>query len=162
LLILPAAWALSPVFSPGNPVLPSASLPRWLGLDDGRGPILSRRFRTLTDDPKLLTFLQTQRGSARFLAATPTALLAAPLIIRSGQPALAFGGYLGNDPVMSVDDFAERVKRGEVRYAILGLARRPADFDAWVRAHGVQVDPALWRSLPPEPRRAIALYELKR
>ncbi|OFX06462.1 MAG: hypothetical protein A3D94_10005 [Alphaproteobacteria bacterium RIFCSPHIGHO2_12_FULL_66_14] len=160
LLVLPVAWALSPVFSPGNLTLPSASLPRWLGIDDGRGPILSRHFRSLTDDPKLLGYLQAQRGSARFLAATPTALLAAPIIIRTGEAALAFGGYLGNDPVMSVEAFAGRVRRGEVRFAILGTVHRPADFDAWVRAHGMPVDPALWRSLPPEPRRRIALYDL--
>jgi hypothetical protein len=29
-----------------------------------------------------------------------------------------------------------------------------------VRAHGTVVDPSLWRSLPPEPRRAIVLYDL--
>ncbi|TAJ38589.1 MAG: phospholipid carrier-dependent glycosyltransferase [Reyranella sp.] len=162
LLVLPAAWALSPIFSPGNLTLPSASLPRWLGLDDGRGPILSRQYRTLTDDPKLLAFLQKERRSARFLAAAPTALLAAPLILKSGEPVIAYGGYLGNDPIMDVAAFAERVKRGEVRYAILGAARRPAGFDAWVRANGTPVDPALWRSLSPEGRRPIALYELKR
>ncbi len=160
LLVLPAAWALSPVFSPGNLTLPSASLPRWLGVDDGRGPILSRHFRPLTDDPKLLAFLQAHRGPARFLASAPTALLAAPIIIRTGGPALAFGGYLGNDPIMGIEAFAERVRRGEVRYVILGTARRPADFDAWVRARGTLVDPTLWRSLPPQPRRSIALYDL--
>lgn len=162
LLVLPAAWALSPIFSPGNLTLPSASLPRWLGLDDGRGPILSRQYRTPTDDPKLLAFLQKERRSARFLAAAPSAVLAAPLIVRSGEPVIAYGGYLGNDPIMDVAAFAQRVKRGEVRYAILGTARRPAGFDAWVRANGTPVDPALWRSLSPEGRRPIALYELKR
>ena len=162
LLVLPAAWALSPIFSPGNLTLPSASLPRWLGLEDGRGPILSRQYRTLTDDPKLLAFLQKERRSARFLAAAPTALLAAPLIVKSGEPVIAFGGYLGNDPIMDIGTFAERVKRGEVRYAILGAERRPEGFDVWVRGNGSPVDPALWRSLPPEGRRPISLYELKR
>ena len=160
LLVLPTAWALSPIFAPGNPTLPSASLPRWLGIDDGRGPILSRKHRTQTDDPKLLAFLETQRGKAKFLAATPNALLASPLIIRSGEPVIAFGGYLGNDPIMSLDAFAERVKRGEVRYVLLSLAQRPADFDAWVRARGTPVNPALWYSQPPEMRRTIALYDL--
>lgn len=160
LMVLPAAWALSPVFAPGNLTLPSASMPRWLGLDDGRGPILSRQHRTLSDDPKLLAFLQAQRGTARFLAATPNALLASPLIIRSGEPVIAFGGYLGSDPIMSLDAFAERVKRGEVRYVLLSSTRRPAEFDAWVRARGRPVDPALWRSQPPETRRTIGLYDL--
>jgi hypothetical protein len=29
-----------------------------------------------------------------------------------------------------------------------------------VQAHGTPVDPDLWRSLPPEPRRSIILYDL--
>jgi len=162
LAILPTFWALSALFAPGNLTLPSASLPRWLGKDDGRGPILSRSYRSLTDDPKLIAFLREHRGSARFLAATPTALLAAPLIIRTGEPVLPFGGYLGNDPIMSVEDFASRVERGEVRYVLLGTARRPADFEAWVIARGTPVDSSLWRSLPPEPRRLLTLYDLSR
>jgi 4-amino-4-deoxy-L-arabinose transferase-like glycosyltransferase len=160
LMALPMAWALSPIFSPGNLALPSASLPRWLGMDDGRGPVLSRRHTTQTDDPSLLAFLEAQRGNAKFIAAAPNALLAAPLIIRSGEPVLAFGGYLGNDPIMSLDAFAERVKRGEVRYVLLSLAQRPADFDAWVRARGRPVNPALWYSQPPETRRTVSLYDL--
>ena len=160
LMVLPAAWALSPIFAPGNVTLPSASLPRWLGIDDGRGPILSRKRTTQTDDPRLLAFLEAQRGNARFLAAAPNALLAAPLIIRSGEPVLAFGGYLGNNPIMTLDAFAERVRRGEVRYVLLSFARRPADFDGWVRARGRPVDPALWHSQPPEMRRTVSLYDL--
>jgi 4-amino-4-deoxy-L-arabinose transferase-like glycosyltransferase len=160
LLVLPAMWALSAVFAPGNLTLPSASLPRWLGIDDGRGPILSRNWTALTDDPKLQAFLQAHRGNARFLLAAPNALLAAPVIIGTGQPVMAFGGFFGNDPVMSVDAFAKTVERGEVRFVVLATNRRTRDFERWVRAHGTIVDPAQWRSLPPEPRRAIVLYDL--
>lgn len=160
LLALPAATALSALFAPGNLTLPSASLPRLLGIDDGRGPILSRNWSALTEDPKLLAFLQERRGRARFVVAAPNALLAAPVIVRTGQPALAFGGFLGNDPAMSIDAFAKAVERGEVRYAVLSTNRRPRDFDRWVQAKGKLVDPAEWRSLPPEPRRGIALYDL--
>ncbi len=160
LLILPALWSLSAVFAPGNLTLPSASLPRWLSLDDGRGPILSRNWTALTDDPKLQAFLKEHRGDARFLLAAPNALLAAPVIIRTGQPVMAFGGFFGNDPVMSVDAFAKAVERGEVRFVVLATNRRTRDFERWVRAHGTVVDPSLWRSLLPESRRAIALYDL--
>jgi 4-amino-4-deoxy-L-arabinose transferase-like glycosyltransferase len=160
LLVLPALWALSAVFAPGNLTLPSASLPRWLGIDDGRGPILSRDWKALTDDPKLQAFLQEHRGNARFLLAAPNALLAAPVIIGTGQPVMAFGGFFGNDPVMSVDAFAKAVERGEVRFVVLATNRRTRDFERWVLAHGTIVDPSQWRSLPPEPRRAIVLYDL--
>ena len=160
LLVLPALWSLSAIFAPGNLTLPSASLPRWLGIDDGRGPIRSRDWKARTDDPKLQAFLQRHRGNARFLLAAPSALLAAPVIIGTGQPVMAFGGFFGNDPVMSVDGFAKAVERGEVRFVVLATNRRTRDFERWVRAHGTVVDPAQWRSLPPEPRRAIVLYDL--
>jgi len=160
LLVLPTIWALSAVFAPGNLTLPSASLARWLGLQDGRGPLLSRNYGALTDDPKLHAFLQAHRGEAPFLLAAPNALLAAPVIIHTGQPVMAFGGFFGNDPVMSVDAFAKRVETGEVRFVVMATNRRTRDFERWVRAHGVAVDPAQWRSLAPEPRRAIVLYDL--
>jgi hypothetical protein len=160
LLVLPTAWTLSVLFAPGNLTLPSASLPRWLGIDDGRGPILSRDWKALTDDPKLQAFLEKNRGKARFLLATPNALLAAPVIIGTGQPVMAFGGFFGNDPVMSVDAFTKAVERGEVRFVVLATNRRTRDFERWVRSHGTIVDPAAWRSLPPEPWRAIVLYDL--
>lgn len=160
LLVLPTVWALSTVFAPGNLTLPSSSLGRWLGIDDGRGWLLSRSYRALSDDPELRAFLQDHRGDARFLLAAPNALLAAPVIIHSGQPVMAFGGFFGTDPVMSVDAFAKRVEQGEVRFVVLGNTRRPRDFERWVQAHGTPVDPALWRSLPPEPRRSITLYDL--
>ena len=134
LLVLPALWALSAVFAPGNLTLPSASLPRWLGIDDGRGPILSRNWTALTDDPKLQAFLQQHRGNARFLLAAPNALLAAPVIIGTGQPVMAFGGFFGNDPVMSVDAFAKdrRARRGALR----GAGHQPAH--ARLRALGAR------------------------
>jgi 4-amino-4-deoxy-L-arabinose transferase-like glycosyltransferase len=160
LIVLPAAWALSAVFAPGSLTLPSSSLARWLGIDDGRGPLLSRSYRPLTDDPKLRAFLQDHRGQTRFLLAAPNALLAAPVIVHTGQPVMAFGGFFGDDPVMSVEDFASRVEQGEVRFVVLATNRRVRDFERWVRGHGTPVDPALWRSLAPEPRRSIALYDL--
>jgi 4-amino-4-deoxy-L-arabinose transferase-like glycosyltransferase len=160
LLILPTAWALSAVFAPGNLTLPSSSLARWLGRDDGRGPLLSRSYGSLTDDPKLRAFLQDHRGEARFLLAAPNALLAAPVIIQSGQPVMAFGGFFGSDPALSVDAFAKQVEQGEVRFVVLGNARRFRDFERWVQAHGTPVDPDLWRSRPTEPRRSIVLYDL--
>jgi 4-amino-4-deoxy-L-arabinose transferase-like glycosyltransferase len=162
LLVLPMAWALSPVFAAGNLTLPSASLPRWLGINDGRGPILSRNWGALSEDPKLVEFLTTHRGQARFLMATPTALLAAPIIIGTGQPVMAMGGFSGRDPILSVEAFAEMERRGDVRYVLLGgRAREANELVRWVAANGKPVDDAEWRSQAADPRRPISLYELK-
>jgi len=161
LLALPLAWALSPIFSPGNLVLPSASLPRWLGMNDGRGPILSRHYASLSDDPRLQQFLIANRGGARFLVAAPNTGLVAPLIVRAGEPAMAVGGFFGNEPILSVEAFADKVKRGEVRYVLLTARTRPTDFTRWVRANGKPVDESEWRSVSAEGRRPIQLYDLR-
>lgn len=161
LLALPFAWALSAIFSPGNLVLPSASLPRWLGLNDGRGPILSRHYASLSDDPRLQQFLLANKGSARFLVAAPTTGLVAPLIVRTGEPAMAFGGFSGNEPILTVEAFADKVKRGEIRYVLLAARARPTDFTRWVRANGKPVDESEWRSVSAEGRRPIQLYDLR-
>jgi 4-amino-4-deoxy-L-arabinose transferase-like glycosyltransferase len=161
LLALPVAWALSAIFSPGSLVLPSASLPRWLGMDDGRGPILSRHYRSLSDDPKLEQFLLANRGAAKFIVAAPTTGLVAPLIVRTGQPAMAVGGFFGNEPILTVGAFADKVKRGEVRYVLLTARARQNDFTRWVRTHGKLVDDSKWRSLSAAGRRPIQLYDLR-
>ncbi len=162
LLVLPLAWALSPIFAAGNLTLPSASLPRWLGINDGRGPILSRNWGALSDDPKLVEFLIANRGQARFLLATPNTRFAAPLIISTGQPVMAMGGFSGRDPILTVEALAELARRGEVRYVLLGgRAREANDLVRWVWANGKPVNETEWRSLAPDTRRPISLYELK-
>jgi len=62
--------------------------------------------------------------------------------------------------VLSIEAFALKVEQGEVRFVVLASNRRQRDFERWVLAHGKPVDPELWRSLPPDPRRSIALYDL--
>jgi 4-amino-4-deoxy-L-arabinose transferase-like glycosyltransferase len=161
LLVLPMAWALSAIFSPANLMLPSASLPRWLGLSDGRGPFLSRAYVLPSDDAKLLAFLVDHRGKATFLVATPSTQLAAPIIVRTGQAAMAFGGYIGEEPILTVEAFADRVKQGEVRYVLLPARVRPSAFVRWVRASGKPIDEAMWRSAPSGPQRALVLYDVK-
>ncbi len=134
-----------------------------MGINDGRGPVLSRNWGGLSDDPKFAEFLLARRGQARFLLATPTALLAAPIIIRTGQPVMAMGGFSGRDPILTVEALAKIARRGEVRYVLVGGQSRPgvSALVSWVRQNGMPVAEAEWRSLPAEPRRPLMLYELK-
>jgi 4-amino-4-deoxy-L-arabinose transferase-like glycosyltransferase len=160
LLVLPAAWAASAIFSPGSLILPSASLPRWLGIDDGRGPILSRNFPPASRDPKLHEFLRAHRGSARFIVATSNTQLAAPIILGTREPVMAMGGYLGIDPILTTEAFADMVTRGEVRFVLVGR-RRNGPLARWAMAHGQPVDESQWRSLPADWGRPLTLYDLK-
>jgi hypothetical protein len=75
---------------------------------------------------------------------------------------MAFGGFFGNEPILPIGAFAEKVKRGEVRYVLLGARSRAAsEFAQWVRANGKPVDVSEWRSYVDGGRRAIQLYDVK-
>jgi hypothetical protein len=123
--------------------------------------VLSRNYVALSSDPKLLDFLTEHRDGARFIVAAPTTILAAPVIARTGLPAMAFGGFFGNEPILTVEAFAEKVRRGEVRYALLGGLTRPNPITRWVRDNGTLVAPSEWLSTSPAGRWPIQLFDLK-
>ena len=87
------------------------------------------------------------------------AVMAVFLFSLTGIP--PFGGFFGNEPILTVEAFADRVKRGEVRYVLLGGLARPNEITRWVRANGDLVGPSEWRSLSPSGRWPIQLYDLK-
>jgi len=170
LLVVPAAWALSSVLVAGNGVLPSADLARLLVADSGdEAPTRGRR--APPDIAKLVAFLTVNRQGERYLLATSTTMLAAPIIIQTGEPVMARGGFHGLDPILTPDKLAAFVVGWWVWFVMLGdlsfisrrmradIAGRPiAD---WVRANGKPVDQALWRTDAPEGRRGMRLYDLR-
>jgi 4-amino-4-deoxy-L-arabinose transferase-like glycosyltransferase len=171
LLAAPAIWAVSAIVAPGVVMLPSASADRLDGRADEemrRRQVLTRRYAP--DDPALAAFLTANRGDARYLLATPNARLAAPLIIATGAPVMAIGGFMGSDPILGLDEFAARVAAGEVRYVLVGAAggfgpgaegrRRAQAFRDWLDRHGEEVPPAAWRSQRTRGN-ALKLYAVR-
>ena len=51
---------------------------------------------------KLSSYLVANRDAAKFLVAVPNANVAAPLIISTGLPVMTIGGYLGDDPILTL------------------------------------------------------------
>ncbi len=173
LLVLPGAWALSSALATGNTMLPSASLARVVAPHDTTRHTGVRSFPVATDDARLLAFLEANHNGERFALAAPNARLAAPVIVRTGLPVMAFGGFMGTDPILPADALKRMVERGEVRFVVVsgmgsfgfsaGDEDRRRAFIAWVSANGVRVDPALWRGYEPgaSRRQPIGLFDLK-
>jgi 4-amino-4-deoxy-L-arabinose transferase-like glycosyltransferase len=132
-------------------------------------------------NPGLADFLQANQGSARFLAATANARQAAPLIIATGVPVLALGGFQGSLPVVTLSVLRGLVGSGQLRFVLLaepqqtpaaGQGRRDAvrrtavqqAISAWVHERGVLVDPDRWHATDAAAdaaRPAVArLYDL--
>jgi len=145
-LVLPVAWALSSVLLPGHPMLPSADLYRLVAVSGNDGQRIRAGLGQSADILKLVAFLKANRKSERYLLATSTTQLAAPIIISTGEAVLARGGYHGLDPAVSPETLARMVDTKEVRFATLGdvatvslkmgadAAGKPvAD---WIRANG--------------------------
>ncbi|GIV98189.1 MAG: mannosyltransferase [Herpetosiphonaceae bacterium] len=136
LLIAPAIWAGIPVWYGGDGSLPFAG-PELL-----ERPRLARRIA----GEKLSSYLLANRRDEAFLAATINAHTAAPLILATGEPVMALGGFSGSDPILTVEELAQQVADGRVRFFLLsGQRGQQADLARWVQEHCVSVDPALWR-----------------
>ncbi len=138
----PAAWSLTPVMLGGDLGLPYA------GPDLGARP---RRDGQLPDVAKLADFLIANRGQAEFLAATVDANTAAPLILATGEPVMAMGGFSGGDPILTADELKAMVRVGQVRFFLIsgsGGGPRPnqgSDLTRWVSGHCAAVPEAEWR-----------------
>jgi 4-amino-4-deoxy-L-arabinose transferase-like glycosyltransferase len=165
-LVVPGAWALSSILVSGHGVLPSADIARLVTIDDTDARA-GRRFIDPTSLATLIGFLRANHGTERYLLATSSTTLAAPIIIETGKPVMARGGFHGLDPILTPEKLAGLVETNQVRFVMLGdltlvsrrmgaeVAGRPiAD---WVRANGKLVDPALWRG----SRRGLALFDLR-
>jgi 4-amino-4-deoxy-L-arabinose transferase-like glycosyltransferase len=176
-LLLPGAWALSTVLARPNVAAPAADITRLTDpvaqaeVAEAPAPARSRSRR-------LLEFLRAHRQSERYLLAVPNAQQAAPFIVRTGEPIMAMGGYLGRDPILTPKRLERMVAEGELRYVILGgpsivppNSRHERVLAQWIRTHGRRVDLALWPEMPDanqiaatlarRPSGPVRLYDLR-
>jgi 4-amino-4-deoxy-L-arabinose transferase-like glycosyltransferase len=154
LLASPTAWALSTVLARGDVWFPAADLAllspgaaepgrRWRGLG------------ALDDIDTLVGFLEANRDGERFMLATATALQAAPIIVRTGEPVMAIGGYSGSDPIVTTEQLERLVADRQLRFVLVGAGaprqnprreNRQRALLQWLEENGRPVEPALWRA----------------
>lgn len=67
-------------------------------------------------DPTLVEYLQANRGDTWYLVAVSSAMSAAPIMLNTDDPVVSLGGYNGIDPVFTVDELADLVNEGAVRF----------------------------------------------
>jgi 4-amino-4-deoxy-L-arabinose transferase-like glycosyltransferase len=150
----PASWSLMPVVAEGNPMIPVADPALLTGVGG-----LAPTFVDAADARPLLQYLQSHRRGERYMLVTSHLMLAALFIVETGEPVIVSGGFMGSDPVLTADKFAQLVSRGEVRFALLSPIPsgsgfgRPENTTSGVRSGGIRaVDPALWRPAVEEKK----------
>lgn len=77
-------------------------------------------FGSSTGDKALETYLLAHQGSAEYLVGMQTASTAATYILDTGKAVMAWGGFLGSDPILTTSQLAALVKEGKIRYFLAG------------------------------------------
>jgi len=125
MLAYPAAWSLSTLDSRyAGSMLETAAGPAGQ-VDSGPRPAwLPTGFGAPTgslnaEQQRVVDFVTAHRDGARYLFATDTWSTAAPYVLATGQPVLPMGGFTGEIPVPTLDQFRDLLGTGQLRYVLL-------------------------------------------
>ena len=125
LLLAPTTWSAFSVWQGDSSSLPSAGPSPTTGTNafgintNGAGRASINAFNSETADPRLIQYLEAQQGTTRFLVATLNATAAEPFILATGKPVMALGGFLGTDPILTVQQLQTLIKNNTVRFFYL-------------------------------------------
>jgi len=157
LFIAPAIWASFPIWHYGNGDFPFA------------GPdLLHIAHPPIATDPATVStmanYLINNRNGARYILATPSALIAAPLILQTDQPVMAYGGYIGADHILSVDRLSGLIRSNTMRFFLLHPLERgmQPSIGNWVVNHCMLVRRDLWQPYPDFGPNGPQLYDCSR
>ncbi|MFB4310197.1 glycosyltransferase family 39 protein [Actinomadura sp. GTD37] len=95
-------------------------------------------------DSRMIAYLEQNQGGATWLVAVSSAQEASSIILETGRPAIAMGGFTGADPAMTAGKLQRYVREGRLRYIMLGGRMGPgggaaSDVTAWVQQNGTPV-----------------------
>ena len=133
----------------------------------GIAPNGGTTFTTAATGP-LVTYLRSQRKGEDWILAVPSAGSAEPIIINTGEPVMALGGFIGSDPIVTDGQLAELVADGRVRFFLAsenggGFGGGGGPFGggshaSWITSNCSRVDEALWTSgnVNPNPTNSSA------
>jgi hypothetical protein len=92
---------------------------------------------------EMLSFLEKNQGSAKYLVAATGSHTTAPIIIQTGKAVVTIGGFNGGDNSPTVAQLQQMVASGELKYVLVGGQGgrgSSQEISAWVQAHGTAVD----------------------
>ncbi|WCK55634.1 glycosyltransferase family 39 protein [Aneurinibacillus sp. Ricciae_BoGa-3] len=147
LILAPAVWAVTPVQYGGSVSKPFA------------GPELKMQKERdgMVSNPKLESYLKANYRQGTYFLATLNAMSAAPIMIDTNLPVMAMGGFMGADPVLTVEKLQKLAKDGQVRYFLLqgqgdSFGNRQTAVANWIRTNCRIVPADKW--MEPQSRKA--------
>jgi 4-amino-4-deoxy-L-arabinose transferase-like glycosyltransferase len=112
--------------------------PNGPGFEGGAG-LGGSMFGSTQADEKLVDYLLAHRGSAKYIVATESSHSADALIILTGLPVMAWGGFSGTDPALDVVALERYTQEGQVKYFLMSYGGREggnnSEISSWISAH---------------------------
>ncbi|MED4227119.1 glycosyltransferase family 39 protein [Neobacillus cucumis] len=144
LVAAPTAWAMTPIEYGGSVTKPFA------------GPELKNQHESdgRASNPQLENYLKSNYLEGSYLVATLDAMSAAPFILDTGLPVMAMGGFMGNDPAITVEKLQKMVKDGEVRYFLLqgrSFGNQQSAVLNWIKSNCIVVPASKWQDAQSKP-----------
>lgn len=144
LLITPLVYSATTIFYPVSGTFPSAGL----SLITNKQKDDSNVGNLNSANTKLIEFLKSHKTNEKYLLVTSsTNGYASDIIINTGEPVMALGGFFGTDKVITLDEFKKLVNNGEVRYVMVGGMGENSSSDImnWVKENGKVVSESEWK-----------------
>jgi 4-amino-4-deoxy-L-arabinose transferase-like glycosyltransferase len=126
LFTAPVVWACTPLAYGERGILPLAGPQSgWRGGGPPQGFGTSGQGEDMS--ASLATYLLTHSSGETFLVAVPSSMNGgAALIIETGKPVMAVGGFGGMDQILTIDQLPDLIKNHTVRYFLIqGLSGSP-------------------------------------
>jgi 4-amino-4-deoxy-L-arabinose transferase-like glycosyltransferase len=102
---------------------------------------------TLSKNDKLIAYLTANRAGSAYLLATTSSQNASPIIIKTSQPVMALGGFMGSDQVLTLPQLQQLVNNNTVRFFLLDGSRmggKSQQIYSWIEQSCQVVAPQLW------------------
>jgi 4-amino-4-deoxy-L-arabinose transferase-like glycosyltransferase len=154
LFVAPFVWSCTPLMYGSGNILPVAG-PRLSGqMSGGDGMNAMPGSLSGGNVSNLAAYLLSHSTGETYLVAVPSSMNAgADLIIGTGKPVMALGGFAGSDQVLTVDELKHLVNEGKIRYFYLsgdsspgggGMNTGNSAIFSWVQGNCTVIPSSSW------------------
>ncbi|MCB2292765.1 glycosyltransferase family 39 protein [Clostridium algoriphilum] len=146
LLITPLVWSGTTMFKAVNGTFPSAGLSLLSSSQKGASSMGSSN--SSSSSSKLIKFLQSNKTTEKYLLVTSSTNGDATNIILNTNESVMTWGFFGTDKAITLAQFKALVKKGEVRYVMVGGGQGGSssnDIMTWAKKVGTLVKESEWK-----------------
>ena len=119
ILVTPFIGASAAITHSVNSTIPCAGLELLSNSEKG-GSGRGNGDQINSGNTKLIEFLKSNKTNEKYSLVVSSSQSAQNIIIQTGESVMALGGFSGSDNILTLDQFKELVKNGEVRYVLSG------------------------------------------